>query len=255
MQGYCPHCIRRRQDDRPPRDANHKEIIATVRGHYPHVGRDTVGMLLGVLRPVGKGLCMELVKAMAYLEREALREEFSPRQRIAVDTVRQKLGDREFQKLPVRIIVLAIFADLDALFFRSSLRHRVFIGKGDDLSPSVMGLTTVGKHVTIELSEKYFDDHLRHRKRRIGKLIEVLIHEMCHAYLPVVLPQPDGLELRDIDKYGRPAPGGHGNFFGMLMGFCQKILDRLGWNVDLSYGGKVLVIPLKGPTWSRISRG
>lgn len=178
-----------------------------------------------------------LNKAMAQLEKVSFATDWHENRVRASKRVAETLfHDRDFWELPVLVIVLAWFEDLDQIFFDNAFGCRAFIGKGKKLRRGALGMTHhLGSQIMIELSSEKFDSEkfMRQPKHRVRKILKVLIHEMCHAYRPIVVDHTQPHVYDDIDDDNFEVRDGHGVYFRWIMGFCQRTLDRLDWPVNL----------------------
>ncbi|KAI1941352.1 hypothetical protein LOZ66_001868 [Ophidiomyces ophidiicola] len=235
-----------------PREPDHEETVEIVCEADPQVHPGDVDILLGQVITPQTGVFMSTTQAMAAMENWSRPENFLRSNARATERLYRKLYfDQDFQRLPVRIIVLAIFKIMDRIFFARALWTHVRIGLGNNLgSINALGETKCGIYpleIQLSSSDLNCNRKIKSIKRRVDLIVEVLIHEMCHAYLPVTTGR---LGHPDIDEYGGKIRDGHGVYFGSLMGFCQKMLDTVGWRVDLSVKGRFRVYQSSSPEWS-----
>lgn len=119
------------------------------------------------------------------------------------------------------------------------LRRRVHIGRGR-IQANLLGCMSINsvRGVQIDISTKAYDEEMRgrHVGDRMRRLIETLVHEMCHAFLPALCAP--GCQVADYDIRGADVPDGHGVYFGEALGLVQKIFDCRNIPVDMSYEGR-----------------
>ncbi|KMU80099.1 hypothetical protein CISG_08441 [Coccidioides immitis RMSCC 3703] len=182
MLPYC--AVICHPSDSPPTadEVQQLKSINYVCKKYPVRDRRLVAKLLAGMP--ANSIRMDLRNAMAKLQENCLAGFLSLRRRQAVETIVRKLYyDSQFQKLPVRIIALAIFQDLDTIFFGDKFQQGVYLGSGDAVQRNARGVTYPGNPVVIEISATHFDTDLAGTgSERRDDILEVLIHEMCHAY-------------------------------------------------------------------------
>lgn len=178
-------------------------------------------------------------EAVQYIK-ENLKHHPGRRRVAALENLKRALlfDSKTFKDVPSSDFALAIFNDLDLLFYNGYLRNQVCLRFNEDVTQGYGLCVYAGRaarRTCIFICASKFDQ-IKSTFDRLRSIITVLIHEMGHAYMQ----QRCSLQLENAEPdphHGRNGPG-HGLSWCRILAVIQRRLDELDWGIDLTGGGQ-----------------
>lgn len=214
-----------------------EKCVESMDGIYPITCEEVQVLLSGSLRPEPRPP-MRLAEAVNYVQMaNNSRIPLEPRRKRALRNLRTLCENHNLLKRThIRPLVYAIFNDLDLLFYNGVLRDQIclkFFSRREGREKETLGETRERGSKAVRVENKLCAVLLDPtRTRTLERLLDVILHEMVHAYLFICCGQ-DQVDRCRLEN----ETDGHGLAFSRVLGSVQRLATDIGLHIDLSAKG------------------